>query len=211
MRDFSRARNRMVDTQIARRGINDPHVLQAMRRVPREAFVDPGFEEFAYEDSPLSIGEGQTISQPYIVARMIEAAALRLGETVLDVGAGSGYAAAVASQIAKRVFAIERHRTLGESARKRLQDFGYDNIDVRIGDGTKGWPEAAPFDVILVAAGGPKVPGALKEQLTIGGRPVMPVGLDEWSQTLRKLTRMSETAFEAEDFGSVMFVPLISE
>lgn len=136
---------------------------------------------------------------------------MRPGETVLDVGAGSGYAAAVASQIAKRVCAIERHRTPGLSSRKRLQDFGYDNIDVRIGDGTKGWPEAAPFDVILVAAGGPKVPGALKEQLTIGGRLVMPVGLDEWSQTLLKRTRMSETAFEAEDLDSVMFVPLISE
>ena len=158
MRDFSRARNRMVDMQIARRGINDPHVLKAMRRVPREAFVDRGLERSAYEDSPLSIGEGQTISQPYIVARMIEAAALRPGETVLDVGAGSGYAAAVASLIADHVFAIERHGTLGESARKRLQELGYDNIDLRIGDGTKGWPEAAPFDVILVAAGGPKVP-----------------------------------------------------
>ena len=114
MRDFSRARNRMVDVQIARRGINDPHILHAMRRVPREAFVDPRLEELAYEDSPLSIGEGQTISQPYIVARMIEAAALRPGEMVLDAGQHSGYAAAVASQIAKRVFAIERHRTLGE-------------------------------------------------------------------------------------------------
>ena len=107
------------------------------------------------------------------------------------------------------MFAIERHRTLGESARKRLQELGYDNIDLRIGDGTKGWPEAAPFDVILVAAGGPKVPRALKEQLTIGGRLVMPIGLDEWSQTLRKLTRTSETDFGTEDLGSVMLVPLI--
>ncbi|UXN62275.1 protein-L-isoaspartate(D-aspartate) O-methyltransferase [Phyllobacterium zundukense] len=211
MLDFPRARNRMVDVQIARRGINDSHILEAMRRVPREVFVDPGFEEFAYEDSPLPISEGQTISQPYIVARMIEAAELKPGETVLDVGAGSGYAAAVASQIADRVFAIERHHTLGESARRRLQQLGYDNIDLRIGDGTKGWPEAAPFDVILVAAGGPEVPRALKEQLTIGGRLVIPVGLDEWSQTLRKLTRTSETDFETEDLGSVMFVPLIGE
>jgi protein-L-isoaspartate(D-aspartate) O-methyltransferase len=211
MLDLSRARNRMVDIQIAGRGINAPHVLQAMRRVPREAFVGPGFEEFAYEDGPLPIGEGQTISQPYIVAWMIGAAELKPGETVLDVGAGSGYAAAVASLIAKRVFAIERHRTLGDLARKRLQELGYDNIDLRIGDGTKGWPEKAPFDVILVAAGGPEVPRALKEQLTIGGRLVIPVGYDGWSQTLRKLTRTSETDYETEDLGSVMFVPLIGE
>ncbi len=182
-----------------------------MRRVPREAFVDPGFEEFAYEDSPLPIGEGQSISQPYIVARMIDAAELKPGETVLDVGAGSGYAAAVASQIAGRVFAIERHRTLGESARKRLQELGFDNIDLRIGDGTKGWREAAPFDVILVAAGGPEVPRALKEQLAMGGRLIIPVGPDELGQILRKLTRTSETHYETEDLGAVMFVPLIGE
>ena len=206
MLDFSRSRN-----QIARRGVNDPHVLDAMRRVPREAFVEPGFEEFAYKDSPLPIGEGQTISQPYIVARMIEAADLRPGETVLDVGAGSGYAAAVASQIADRVYAIERHRSLTELARRRLHELGYDNIDLRTGDGTKGWPEAAPFDVILVAAGGPEVPRALKEQLAIGGRLVMPVGPDEMSQTLRKLTRIGETDYETEDLGAVMFVPLIGE
>ncbi len=179
--------------------------------MPREAFVDPGFEEFAYEDSPLPIGEGQSISQPYIVARMIEAAELKPGETVLDVGAGSGYAAAVASQIAGRVFAIERHRTLGESARKRLQELGFDNIDLRIGDGTKGWREAAPFDVILVAAGGPEVPRALKEQLAMGGRLIIPVGPDELGQILRKLTRTSETHYETEDLGAVMFVPLIGE
>jgi protein-L-isoaspartate(D-aspartate) O-methyltransferase len=211
MLDFSGPRNRMVDTQIARRGINNPYVLDAMRRVPREAFVDPGFEEFAYEDSPLPIGEGQSISQPYIVARMLAKAELKPGETILDVGAGSGYAAAVASQIADKVYAIERHSSLGETAQHRLHDLGYHNIDLRIGDGTKGWPEAAPFDVILVAAGGPEVPRALKEQLAIGGRLIIPVGLDEWSQTLRKLTRTSETEYETEDLGTVMFVPLIGE
>jgi protein-L-isoaspartate(D-aspartate) O-methyltransferase len=211
MLDFSRSRNRMVDVQMVRRGVNDPHVLDAMRRVPREVFVEPGFREFAYEDSPLPIGEGQTISQPYIVARMIEAAELKPGETVLDVGAGSGYAAAVAGQIADRVYAIERHRSLGESARDRLHELGYDNIELRTGDGTKGWPEAAPFDVILIAAGGPEVPRALKEQLAPGGRLVMPVGLDAMSQTLRKLTRTGETDYATEDLGAVMFVPLIEE
>ncbi|MBB3236236.1 protein-L-isoaspartate(D-aspartate) O-methyltransferase [Phyllobacterium endophyticum] len=211
MLDLSRARDRMVDMQIARRGINDPHTLEAMRRVPREAFVEAGFEEFAYEDSPLPIGEGQTISQPYIVAHMIAAAAIKPGETVLDVGTGSGYAAAVASQIADRVYTIERHPPLAEAAGRRLHELGYDNVEVRVGDGTKGWPEAAPFDVILVAAGGPEVPRALKEQLVTGGRLVIPVGLDETSQRLLKLTRTSQSDYETEDLGAVMFVPLIGE
>jgi protein-L-isoaspartate(D-aspartate) O-methyltransferase len=202
MLDLSRARNRMVDNQIARRGINDPHTLEAMRRVPREAFVDAGFEEFAYEDSPLPIGEGQTISQPYIVAHMIAAAAIKPGETVLDVGTGSGYAAAVASQIADQVYTIERHPPLAQAAARRLHELGYDNVEVRVGDGTKGWPEAAPFNVILVAAGGPEVPRALKEQLVTGGRLVIPVGLDETGQRLLKLTRTSKSDYETEDLGA---------
>src|SRR2546423_8300767 len=144
--NLSRARDRMVDVQIARRGVRDPHVLDAMRRVPREAFVESGFEEFAYEDGPLPIAEGQTISQPYIVALMIEAAEVKPGDRVLEVGAGSGYAAAVMSQIANRVYTIERHPSLGRSARKRFSKLGYDNIDLRVGDGSRGWPEAAPFD-----------------------------------------------------------------
>src|SRR3954467_2455808 len=176
MLDLARARDRMVDIQIARRGVRDTYVLEALRRVPREAFVEPGFEEFAYEDGALPIGEGQTISQPYIVALMIEAAEIRPGNSVLEVGAGSGYAAAVISQIADRVHAIERHPSLGEAARQRFGKLGYANIELRVGDGTRGWPEAAPFDAILVAAGGPEVPQALKEQLTIGGRLVIPVG-----------------------------------
>src|SRR5215213_3229983 len=144
--DLAHARERMVQVQIARRGIRDSRVLDAMRCVPREAFVQPGFEEFAYEDGPLPIGEGQTISQPYIVALMIEAAEVRPGDHVLEVGAGSGYAAAVLSQIADRVYAIEHHPSLGEAAQRRFEGLGYNNIELRVDDGTKGWPEAAPFD-----------------------------------------------------------------
>ena len=211
MLDLARARDRMIDVQIARRGVRDRHVLDAMREVPREAFVEPGFEEFAYEDGALPIGKGQTISQPYIVALMIEAAEVKPGDRVLEVGAGSGYAAAVLSRIAKRVYAIERHAMLGEAARRRFEDLGYDNIELRIADGTKGWPDAAPFDAILVAAGGPAAPQALKEQLAIGGRLVVPVG-EQWTgQRLLKVTRVSDSEYETEDIGSVAFVPLIGE
>src|SRR3954464_15671608 len=193
---LARERDRMVDIQIARRGVRDKLVLEAMRRVPREAFVEPGFEEFAYEDSPLPIAENQTISQPYIVALMIEAAEVKPGDRVLEVGAGSGYAAAVMSRIADRVHAIERHPSLGEAAQERFRRLGYDNIDLRVGDGTLGWPDAAPFDAILVAAGGPDVPQALKNQLAIGGRLVIPVGDETRHQSLIKLTRKNETVFE---------------
>jgi protein-L-isoaspartate(D-aspartate) O-methyltransferase len=201
----------MVTTQIVRRGVRDPHVLDAMRSVPREIFVGPGFEEFAYEDGPLPIGEEQTISQPYIVALMIEAAELRPGDRVLEVGAGSGYAAAIMSRIASEVYTIERHATLGEEAQKRFNKLSYDNIKLRVGDGTQGWPEAAPFDAILVAASGPEVPVALKEQLAIGGRLVIPVGERLWGQTLRKIRRASQTDYEDDSLGAVMFVPLIGE
>src|SRR5947208_8601073 len=204
-------RERMVERQIAARGVDDQRVLDAMRQVPREAFVAPGFEEFAYEDAPLPISEGQTISQPYIVALMREAAEVKPGDSVLEVGAGSGYAAAVMSQIAARVHAIKRHPSLGKSAQQRLKKLGYDNVELRVGDGTRGWPEAAPFDAIVVAAGGPEVPSALKEQLAIGGRLVIPVGEEKRYQTLIKLTRKSESEFEEENLGAVAFVPLIGE
>jgi protein-L-isoaspartate(D-aspartate) O-methyltransferase len=209
MLDLSRARDRMVDIQLVRRGIRDRYVLEAMRRIPREAFVQHGFEEFAYEDGPLPIGEKQTISQPYIVALMIEAAEVKPGDRVLEVGAGSGYAAAVLAQIADAVYAIERHPSLAERARERLKQLGYDNIELGVGDGTAGWPEAAPFTAILVAAGGPAVPPALKQQLAIGGRLVIPVGQVERRQNLLKITRRSATDFDEEDLGAVMFVPLI--
>src|SRR5215213_363058 len=196
-----RDRDRMVDVQIARRGVRDRHVLDAMRHVPREAFVEPGFEEFAYEDGPLPIGAGQTISQPYIVALMIEAAELRPGDQVLEIGAGSGYAAAVMSQIATRVYAIERYPSLGEAARRRFSSLGYDNIELRVDDGTLGWPEVAPFHAILVAAGGPEVPSSLKQQLAVGGRLVIPVGSEKREQKLLKISRSNETEFEQEDLG----------
>ena len=212
MLDMPHARNRMVDVQIARRGVRDRHVLEAMREVPREAFVEPGFEEFAYEDGPLPIGEGQTISQPYIVALMIEAAEVKPGDRVLEVGAGSGYAAAVMSRIADRVHAIERHAVAGRSRSAGGSTSSATTISsCGIGDGTQGWPEAAPFDAILVAAGGPDVPQALKEQLAVGGRLVIPVGEEERLQTLLKITRTAKPTFEEEDLGAVMFVPLIGE
>src|ERR1043166_1798390 len=173
--DQTQARNRMVEAQIARRGVRDPAVLAAMRSVPREAFISPGFEEFAYEDSALPIAEGQTISQPYIVAAMAAAAELEKTDKVLEVGAGSGYAAAVISRIADKVFAIERHAALADAARERMRALGYRNVELKTGDGSRGWPEQAPFDAILVSAGGPKIPDALKTQLAIGGRLVIPV------------------------------------
>jgi protein-L-isoaspartate(D-aspartate) O-methyltransferase len=209
MLSLDRERERMVDVQIARRGIRDRNVLDAMRTVPREAFVPAGMEEFAYEDSPLPIEAGQTISQPFIVAMMIEAAGIKPGDTVLEIGAGSGYAAAVISRIAAKVHAIERHEQLTERAAARLKKLGYGNIELRTGDGTLGWPEAAPFDAILAAAGGPRIPEALKQQLAPRGRLVMPVGDDPRQQSLIKLTRIGENEFEEEDLGAVMFVPLI--
>jgi protein-L-isoaspartate(D-aspartate) O-methyltransferase len=210
MRDYQRLRSQMVDSQIARRGVTDRLVLAAMREVPRERFVDTAMAEFAYEDSPLPIEEGQTISQPYIVAAMIEAAEISPGDRVLEVGAGSGYAAAVIGQIADKVYAIERHDALGQAARDRFDALGYRNIEIRVGDGTKGWPDAAPFDAILVAAGGPDVPRALKKQLAVGGRLVIPVG-EERDQKLWKVTRTSDTHFTEENLGAVAFVPLIGE
>jgi protein-L-isoaspartate(D-aspartate) O-methyltransferase len=211
MLDARRARDRMVDAQIARRGVKDQSVLEAMRSVPREKFVAAGFEELAYDDAPLPIGEGQTISQPYVVALMIEAAALEPADKVLEVGAGSGYAAAVMSRIARKVHAIERHETLGKTAMKRLAELGYDNVELKIADGTSGWPEAAPFDAIVVSAGGPSVPPALKQQLDIGGRLVIPVGAGQRSQRLTRITRLGASRFKEEDFGGVAFVPLIGE
>ncbi len=208
MDDFRARRSRMVEEQIAARGLRDPHVLSAMSEVPREHFVAPDMTDHAYEDTPLPIGEGQTISQPFIVAEMIAAAEIRPGDHVLEIGAGSGYAAAVISRIADRVHAVERHPSLARSARDRLTRLGYRNVDVETGDGTLGRPEAAPFDAILVAAGGPEIPETLKRQLAMNGRLVMPVG-DERAQHLLKLVREGEGLYRQEDLGRVRFVPLI--
>ena len=201
----------MVTSQVARRGVTDPGVLEAMREVPREAFVGAGMEEFAYEDAPLPIAAGQTISQPYIVALMIEAAQIKPNDRVLDVGTGSGYAAAVLSRLAGKVFSIERHRKLADSARRVLNKLKYTNVEVRHGDGTLGWADASPFDAILVAAGGPEIPEALRQQLKIGGRLVIPIGEVGAIQELVKVVRDSEARFHEEDLGPVTFVPLVGE
>jgi protein-L-isoaspartate(D-aspartate) O-methyltransferase len=206
--DFTDARNRMVDVQIAGRGIRHAAVLQAMRDVPREAFVDENLRALAYEDSALPIDQGQAISQPYVVGLMLEAADIKHGDRVLEVGAGSGYVAALLSRIAGHVCAMERRQPLVSKARDRLTRLGYDNVDLRFGDGMKGWPEAAIFDAILVSAGRAEVPPALKAQLAVGGRLVMPVGpLD--NQTLLKLRREDEKTFTIDDLGAVAFVPLV--
>jgi protein-L-isoaspartate(D-aspartate) O-methyltransferase len=207
---FSRLRDRMVDEQLAGRGIADPLVLAAMRAVPREIFVEDELLEFAYDDGALPIAAGQTISQPYIVARMIEAATLGRGSRVLEVGTGSGYAAAVLSRIAAMVYTIERHAALAEVARRRLAQLGYENIDVRLGDGTQGWSEKSPFDAIIVAAAGPAIPPALKQQLLVGGNLVLPIGDSYGVQTLCKITRTSDMEFERADLDAVSFVPLVT-
>ena len=209
MSDFSKLREGMVDYQIAARGVRSEKVLDAMRKVPREKFVPEGVREFAYEDSPLPIEAGQTISQPYIVAFMAEGLALEGGEKVLEIGAGSGYAAAVLAEIAGEVYTIERVEELAKGAASTLAESGYDNVHVLHGDGTLGWQEHAPFDGIVVAAGGPEIPDSLKQQLKIGGRMVIPVGDHRQFQELVRVTRVSETKFETEDLAAVRFVPLI--
>jgi protein-L-isoaspartate(D-aspartate) O-methyltransferase len=200
----------MVNRYIRARGIRDPRVLAALATVPREAFLPAALAEFAYEDHPLPIQAGQTSSQPYIVALMTEALALGRGEDVLEIGTGSGYAAAVLARVARRVYTIERHAELADVARERLAALGYDNVEVRCGDGTLGWPEHAPYNAIVVAAGGPELPQALLDQLAIGGRLVIPVGSSR-SQTLVRVTRIGAQEFRREDLGAVMFVPLIGE
>jgi protein-L-isoaspartate(D-aspartate) O-methyltransferase len=209
LEEASASRAAMVHRQIEGRGIADPRVLAAMREVPREAFVPGELAEFAHEDSPLPIDAGQTISQPYIVASMIELAALGPSDGVLEVGAGSGYAAAVMSRIAANVFAVERHAVLARAARRRLAELGYDNVTIYHHDGTKGLPEHAPFDAIIVSAGGDAVPKALCSQLAVGGRLIIPVG-SRRGQILKRIIRKGEEEFEEEDHGIVAFVPLIA-
>lgn len=204
-------RRRMVHRQIAGRGIADPRVLAAMETVPREAFLPEALQELAYADTPLPIGEGQTMSQPYIVACMAEAAGVGADDRVLEIGAGSGYAAAVLGELARQVFTIERHPALAELARARLRTLGYHNVEVRTGDGTLGLPEQAPFDAIIATAGGPHVPDSWRAQLAVGGRLVMPVGETPTRQCLIRLTRTGRETWREDEIEAVRFVPLIGE
>ncbi len=201
----------MVERQLRRRGINDPLILNAFLEVPREAFVGADQRPQAYGDHPLPIGFGQTISQPYIVAMMIGAAGVGPGDKVLEVGAGSGYAAAVISRIAREVIAIERLPELAETAARRLAELGFDNVRIVEGDGTRGWPAQAPFDAILAAASGSHVPPSLVDQLAPGGRLVMPLGDPDSIQQLVKVTKAADGSVEQADLGAVRFVPLIGE
>jgi protein-L-isoaspartate(D-aspartate) O-methyltransferase len=204
---FVRARERMVAEQVVARGVCDPEVLKALGKVPRHLFVTPRQGDEAYADHPLTIGPEQTVSQPYIVAFMTEALGLRSGATVLEVGTGSGYQAAVLAEIAGRVYTIEIAAALAEEARERLRRLGYANVEVRAGDGYAGWPEAAPFEAILVAAAAPRVPEPLLAQLEDGGRLVIPVGAENEGQELLVVTRRGQR-FEDRRVLPVRFVPM---
>jgi protein-L-isoaspartate(D-aspartate) O-methyltransferase len=209
MRDLEIRREIMIHSDLEGRGISDPPVLAAMMDVPREEFVSKDFRDQAYDDYPLPIEEGQTISQPYIVAYMAEALELSRGDRVLEIGTGSGYSAAVISRIAAEVYTVERFDSLAETARERLLRLGFDNIRVLVGDGTLGWPEESPFDAIVVTACAPRVPEPLKSQLAVGGRLVVPVGPDRMVQTLVRVRRIGRAEYGQEHLLSVQFVPLI--
>jgi protein-L-isoaspartate(D-aspartate) O-methyltransferase len=209
--DFAAEREAMVDRQLRRRGITDKRILDAFRQIPREAFIGAEYAHAAYGDHPLPIEAQQTISQPYIVALMIEAAGIGLRDKALEVGAGSGYAAAVISRIAGKVIAIERQHELVEVARGRMTRLGLDNVEIVEGDGTRGCPEHAPFDAILAAASGSHVPRPLTEQLADGGRLVMPVGNPGSVQQLVKVTKAEDGSLRQSNLGEVRFVPLIGE
>ena len=209
MTNFAIERAAMVERQLRRRGISEQPILDAFMEVPREAFISEDCAGIAYDDRPLPIGSGQTISQPYVVALMIQAAGVKRSDRVLEVGAGSGYAAALLGRIAAEVIAIERVAEFVPAARERMSRLGYDNVRIVHGDGTLGLPEEAPFDVILAAASGSHVPDTLIQQLAPGGRLVMPVGDPGWVQNLVKVTRGPMDRLISEDLGAVRFVPLI--
>jgi protein-L-isoaspartate(D-aspartate) O-methyltransferase len=209
MIDFAALRSAMVVNQLAGRGIRDPRVLEAMGRVPREAFVPIGDRLRAYADQALPIGEGQTISQPFMVAVMSETLGLMGGERVLEIGTGSGYQAAILGELAREVISIERLPQMADAARQRLAALGYRNVEIRVADGSVGHPEGAPYDAILVTAGAPGVPRALKGQLAESGRMVIPVG-PQGHQALTTVRRHNDTFVESTGEGCV-FVPLIGE
>jgi protein-L-isoaspartate(D-aspartate) O-methyltransferase len=211
MADYAALRRRMVDTQLIDRGIRHPTVLRAMAAVPRERFVPELDAPDAYEDSALPIGHDQTISQPYVVALMLEAIAPESTDRVLEIGTGSGYATAVLAELVAEVYTVERLGTLAAAARTRLAELGYRNIHVLEGDGTLGWPEHAPYDGIIVTAGGPDVPAPLLPQLRVGAHLVVPVGSTPRSQELVRVTRRAADEYARESLGPVTFVPLIGE
>lgn len=208
-RDYQSEREKMVRSQLIPRGIRDKRVLQAMGEVPREKFVPDNMKLYAYEDNPLTIGMGQTISQPYIVALMTEALGLTGTEETLEIGTGSGYQAAILSRLCRSVYSVERIAALSENAKNVLNELGYKNIFLKIYDGTLGWSENAPYDAIMVTAGAPGIPDPLIAQLKEGGRLVVPMG-DRISQELIKVVRKGESYYQ-EDLGGVRFVNLIGE
>jgi protein-L-isoaspartate(D-aspartate) O-methyltransferase len=209
MIDFQSARQAMVDSQLRARGISNPRVLDAMLRVPRHEFVPDAYRAEAYEDHPLPIGEGQTISQPYVVALMLDLLQVSSADIILEVGTGSGYVTALLSQLAAQVFSIERHSSLAANTKEVLASLGYANVKIFTGDGTQGLPPHAPFDAILVSAAAPQVPDGLLAQLREGGRMVIPVGSPEAQELL--LIRMINGQPQVSHHEAVRFVPLIAE
>jgi protein-L-isoaspartate(D-aspartate) O-methyltransferase len=209
MIDFPKARLKMVEEQITSRGIKDAKLIAAMKKIPRHLFVEEALQNQAYTDHPLPIGEKQTISQPYMVALMTEALLLTGKEKVLEVGTGSGYQTAILAELSEKVFSIERIRPLALRARKLLYELGYFNVEIKIFDGTFGWVEESPFDAILVTAGSPDIPQPLIDQLTTGGKLVIPVG-DALVQDLFRVTK-TETGVKKEDLGGCRFVKLIGK
>lgn len=204
---FEGARERMVRTQLRDRGIHDSRVIRAMRRVPRHLFVEPALVNRAYDDDPLPIGAKQTISQPYIVGYMLQALKLKGTERVLEIGTGSAYQTALLAELCANVFSVEKLHELAVQARTRLDELRYYNVAIHMGDGTLGWSEHAPYDAIVVAAGAPRIPEPLAQQLAAGGRLVIPIG-DDQSQTL-KLTMRTPTGLEETDLGGCRFVKLL--
>jgi protein-L-isoaspartate(D-aspartate) O-methyltransferase len=207
MIDYTSARTHMVQSQIIARGIRDKRVVSAMQEVPRHLFVEESLRDEAYDDNPLPIGEGQTISQPYMVAIMTELLELKDTDRVLEIGTGSGYQAAILSRLCSWVFTVERVSALTERAHKILETCGYENLSFKIGDGSEGWPENAPFNGIVVTAGAPRIPEALVDQLAENGKLVIPVGT-RFSQTLKRLTKR-RTDNLVQSFTGCRFVDLI--
>ncbi len=205
--DYQKARASMVEL-IRRRGVKDPRVLEAMAKVPRHLFVPPHLRDEAYADYPLAIGEGQTISQPYIVALMTEALELPPQSRVLEIGTGSGYQAAILAEIAREVYSVERLPSLAQRAEKLLKKLGYTNVHIKVGDGTLGWPEEAPYHGIIVTAAAPSIPPPLLEQLAVGGKLVIPVG-GAYSQELLQVTKLDEEGnYTTRSLGGCVFVKL---